>query len=115
METVYTVHGYLGNLQQLEFVLEHDESPSLHVRPRLVRHLHHKLGGLGPGWGVEQEVEYVEVHCGTQVVNVGDEDELFALFDEFFQETRSLEGSVHVTVTWWVPAVCVCVCGVGGC
>ena len=47
----------LSYFQQVELVLVLDQGPALHVRPRLVRHLHHELaGGLRVG-RVDQEVE----------------------------------------------------------
>jgi hypothetical protein len=43
------------------------------------------------------------VHGGTQVVNVGDEEVLFALVDQFVKETRVGEGFKQVSVARRVP------------
>ena len=45
-----------------------------------------------------------EVDGGSQVVDVGDEDELLALLQEPFQESAPLEGVVDISVTRRVPA-----------
>lgn len=60
------------------------------------------------------KVEDVEVDGGSQVVNVGEEDVLLALFDELIEKTRVLEGLIEVTVTWRVPAFEVVVLNVLG-
>ena len=45
-----------------------------------------------------------EVDGGSQVVDVGDEDELLALLQEPFQESTPLERVVDISVTRRVPA-----------
>ena len=52
-----------------------DESSSLDISPGLVSDLHHELPVVA-----DHHVEDVQVHRGPQVVNVGDEAVLLAIF-----------------------------------
>ena len=40
------------------------------------------------------------VDSGSEIVNVGDEAELFAQLNHLIQETRVVETLIGVTVTW---------------
>lgn len=78
----------------------------LHVGPRLIRHLHDELAAFAVGLA-DQVVQDVQVHGGTQVVDVGYKDVLLALSDQLVQQTRVVEAGVDVAVAGGVPAVSV--------
>ena len=46
-----------------------------------------------------------DVDSGSQVVNIGDKNELLAIFDELRQETRVVQALIDVTMARWVPTV----------
>lgn len=80
--------------------------PYLDVSTCLIRHLHDELAPLAVGLA-DQVVQDVEVDGGSEVVDVGHEDVLSALRDQFFQKARIVEAGVDVTVARGVPALCV--------
>lgn len=60
----------------------------------------------------------MEVDGGSQIVDVGHEDVLFALLNQLIQQARVVEAGVNVAVTGRVPTLCVLpghsqVCGHG--
>ena len=79
-------------------------STYLDVGARLVRHLHDELAALAVGLA-DQVVQDVQVHGGSQVVDVGHEDVLFALRDQLVQQARVVEAGVDVSVARRVPAL----------
>ena len=58
-----------------------DESSSLDIGPGLVSDLHHELPVVA-----DHHVEDVQVHRGPQVVNVGDEAVLLAIFQQLIKK-----------------------------
>lgn len=79
-------------------------SSDLDVGPRLVGDLHDELAAA-LGRRAHQVVQDEEVHGGAQVVDVGDEDVLLPLGEEFVQQAAVLEAGVDVAVTRRVPAL----------
>jgi len=77
-------------------------SPHLDVGARLVCHLHDELASLAVGLA-DHVVQDVQVHGGTQVVDVGHKDVLLALGDELVQQARVVEAGVDVPVAGGVP------------
>ncbi len=57
-------------------------SAAIDVGPRLVRHFHKEVAWILAVIGMEEEVEDLDVHGGTEIVHVGDKDELFAFLNE---------------------------------
>lgn len=78
-------------------------STYLDVSARLIRHLHDELAALAVGLA-DQVVQDVEVDGGSQVVDVGHKDVLFALRNQLVQQARVVEAGVNVAVPWRVPA-----------
>lgn len=76
----------------------------LDVGSGLVRDLHYELAAFAVGLA-HQVVEDVQVHSGTQVVDVGHEDVLFPFSDELLQQARVIEAGVDVSVSRWVPSL----------
>ena len=67
-----------------------------HTKYRLL-HMHPKIHHPSPP-------PLTQVNSGSQVVNVGDEDELLALLQELVQQSTPLERVVDISMTWWIPA-----------
>lgn len=99
-----TVYIHLCHFQKLQSVFESNKSPSFDVRSRLVRHLHQELAGFRPVLRVQQEVKDAEINGSAEVVDVGDEDDLFSLLAKLLQHPAALQRRVHVTMTRRVPA-----------
>lgn len=76
----------------------------LNVSSGLIRHLHDELAAFAVGL-TDQVVQDVQVHSGSQVVNVGHEDVLLALRDQLVQQARVVETGIDVAVTRRVPTV----------
>ncbi len=76
----------------------------LHVSSGLVGDLHDELAAL-VGRLAHQVVEDEEVDGGAQVVDVGHEDVLLPLSDEFVQQPAVGEAGVDVSVTRRVPGL----------
>lgn len=76
----------------------------LDVGSGLVRDLHDELAALAVGLA-HQVVEDVQVHGGSQVIDVGHEDVLLPLCDELLQQSRVIEASVDVSVSGGVPSL----------
>lgn len=74
----------------------------LDVGSGLVRDLHDELAAFAVGLA-HQVVEDVQVHGGTQVVDVGHEDVLLPLGNELLQQARVIEAGVDVSVSGRVP------------
>lgn len=76
----------------------------LDVSSGLVCDLHDELAA-SVGRLAHQVVEDEEVDGGAQVVDVGHEDVLLPVSDEFVQHATVGEAGVDVSVTRWVPGL----------
>lgn len=85
--------------------------PRLHldVGTGLVGDLHDELAAAVGGLA-DEVVEDVQIHGGTQVVDVGHEDVLLALGDELVQQARVVEAGIDVTVARRVPGLRILAC-----
>ena len=100
LELVDVLLGHLGNLQQTGLALVVDDGTTLDIGLGLVGQLHDVLGT-----GVGHVLQDPEVHDGTQVVRVGQEDVLDTALEELVEGTGVVEGLEHVTVTGRVPVL----------
>lgn len=57
----------------------------LNISARLVSHLHDKLTAFPIGL-TDQVMQDVEIHSGSQIIDVGNEDVLLALCDQVIQQ-----------------------------
>jgi len=97
-ELIQVVFWHLGDLEKPDSSLVVDDCTTLDVGLGLVGDLHDVLGLT-----VDHCLHDVEVHDGTQVVDVGDEDVLLSSRNELLEETRVVQGIEDVTVSRWVP------------
>jgi len=100
-ELVQVVLGHLRDLKQPCLALVVDNGTTLDIRLGLVGDFHDVLG-----LSVDHGLEDVEVDDGTQVVDVGDEDVLFAGGNELLEETGVGKGIKDISVSGWVPSPC---------
>lgn len=90
--------GDLGDFEQADGSFIFDNRTTLYVCLGFIRQLHEEFG-----LAVGQMAKDLEVDIGTQVVDVGDENVLFASGNEFLKETRVAEGVKDISVTRRVP------------
>jgi hypothetical protein len=88
LELFEVVAGDLGDFEQPEVTLVVDQGTSLDVGLGLVGELHKVLG-----LRVDHLLVNVQVDGGTQVVNVGDKDVLFAGSDQLVEQSRVAAAS----------------------
>ena len=100
LELVDVLLGHLGNLQQTGLALVVDDGTTLDISLGLVGQLHDVLGT-----GVGHVLQDTEVHDGTQVVRVGQEDILDTALKELVEGAGVVERLEHVTVTGRVPVL----------
>lgn len=92
--------GYLSDFKETYLAVVVDDGTTLDVGFGLVGDFHDEFGA-----GFDHVFEDGGVDGGTEVVDVGDEDVLDALFDEAVQLAALVEGVVDIAVTGRVPAV----------
>lgn len=90
--------GDLGNLQQADIALVVDNGTTLDVSLGLVGKLHNVLG-----LGLHHVLQDAQVHDGTQVIHVGEEDDLNATLQELVENARVVQGLKDVAVARGVP------------
>ena len=100
LELVDVLLGHLGNLQQTGLALVVDDGTTLDVSLGLVGQLHDVVG-----LGVGHVLQDAEIHNGTQVVRVGQEDVLDATLEQLVKGARVVERLKDVTVTGRVPVL----------
>lgn len=98
LEVVDVLLGDLGNLEQADGAVVVNDGTTLDVSLGLVGKLHDVLG-----LGLHHVLKDTEIDNGTQVVHVGEEDDLNALLEELVEDARVVEGLENVTVARRVP------------
>lgn len=94
--------GNLSNFQETDMAIIINEGTTLNISLGLVGNFHDELGV-----GFNHVVENVEINSGTQVIDIGNKEVLFALSNQLVQETRVVDGLVQITVTRRIPKFCV--------
>ena len=95
LELFQVIRGHLGDFEQTEVALVVDQGTSLDVGLGLVGELHEVLG-----LRVDHLLVNVQVDGGTQVVDVGDKDVLFASSDQLVEQARvAVESSKPIKVS----------------
>ena len=98
LELVDVLLGNLGNLEKTRLTLVVDDGTTLNIGLGLVSHLHDVLS-----LAVEHVLEDVHVDNSTEVVGVGEEDDLDTAVNELVKDTRVVQRLEHVTVSGRVP------------
>ena len=80
LEVLDVLAWHLGNFKQAHLTLIFNDRTTLDVRLGLVRELHKELG-----LRVDEVSKDLEIHIGTQVVDVGDKDIFLARGNELIQ------------------------------
>lgn len=91
---------HLSDLQQSHLTVVVDQSTTLDIGSGLVGQFHDVFGT-----GLDHVVQDLSVDGGTQVVTVGDEQDLSALGQKRVQFTGGDQTLKQVTVSWRVPTV----------
>ena len=91
---------HLRHLQESQLALVLDQGASLHVCPGLLGDLHEELLAA-----CEALAQDVQVHCGPDIIHVGDEAELLPLLYKAVQQATAGEGLVEISVSWRIPLV----------
>ena len=98
LELVDVLLGDLGNLKKSWLALVVNDCATLDVGLCLVGQLHDVFCSC-----LDHVVEDVEVNNGTQVVGVGEENNLDTSLEELVEDAGVVHRLEHVTVPWWVP------------
>lgn len=83
--------------------------PHLHICSGFVCDLHDKLTAFAI-WLAHQVIQYIQVYCCAQVIDVGDKNIFLPFSDELLQQTRVIKAGVNVTMTRWIPHICILSC-----
>jgi hypothetical protein len=100
LELVNMLLGNLCDFEQANGALVVDNGTTLDVSLGLVGQLHDVLGV-----GLHHVLEDAEIDDSTQVVYVGQEDDLDASVEELLENTRVVQRLENITVTRGVPLV----------
>jgi hypothetical protein len=100
LELVDVLLGDLGNLEQADLAVLVNDSTTLNISLGLVSQLHDVLG-----LGVNHVLKDAEIHDGTEVVGVGQENVLDATLDQLVESAGVVQGLENVTVTRGVPVL----------
>lgn len=92
--------GDLGNLEKSDLTIVVNEGSSLDIGSGLVGQLHNVLRA-----GSGHVLENAEIHNGTEVIDVRDEDDLLALGNELVQNAGVVKRLKQISVTGRVPGV----------
>jgi len=98
LEVLNVLRRYLSDFKQADLSLVVDDGTTLDIGLGLVGKLHQELG-----LALDKVLQDTEIDVCTEVVNVGDEDVLFAGSDEFIEQARVLESIEDITVAGRVP------------
>lgn len=98
LELVDVLLGHLGDFQQADGALVVDNGTTLDVGLGLVGQLHNVLG-----LGLHHVLQNAQVDNGTQVVNIGQENNLNAALNQLVENTRVVQRLENVTVAGRVP------------
>ena len=91
---VHVVFGYLSYLEQTDLTLVVDDGTTFDVRFGLIGDLHDILSLI-----FDHGLHDVEIHDSAEIVNIGDEDVLFASADELLEKT-GISITASVTSQW---------------
>lgn len=98
LELVDVLLGDLGNLEESDRALVVDDGTTLDVSLGLVGQLHDVLGV-----GLHHVLQDSQVNNGSQVIDVGQEDDLNATLQELVEDSRVVERLENITVARGVP------------
>lgn len=98
LELVDVLLGDLGNLEESDRALVVDDGTTLDVSLGLVGQLHDVLGV-----GLHHVLQDSQVNNGSQVIDVGQEDDLDATLQELVEDSRVVERLENITVARGVP------------
>lgn len=98
LELVDVLLGDLGDFEETDVTLVVDDGTTLDVGLGLVGQLHDVLS-----LGLNHVLENAEIDNGSQVVGVGQEDDLHTTFQELVEDAGVVERLEHVTVSRRVP------------
>ena len=94
LELVDVLLGHLGDLEQADLAVLVNDGTTLDISLGLISQLHDVLG-----LGVNHVLENAEIHDGTEVVGVGQENVLDATLDQLVESTGVVQRLEDVTVT----------------
>lgn len=100
LELLGVLLGDLGNLEKSHLTVVVNQGSSLDIGSGLVGQLHDVLGAGGG-----HVLEDAEIHNGTQVIDVGNKDDLLALGDQLVKHTRVVQRLEQISVTGRVPGI----------
>ena len=98
LELVDVLLGHLGNLEQADLAVLVDDGTTLDIGLGLVGQLHDVLG-----LGVNHVLEDAQIHDGTQVIGVGQENVLDATLDQLVESAGVVKRLEDVTVAGRIP------------
>lgn len=98
LELLRVLLGNLSDFQQANGTFIVDDRTALHVCLGLVRQLHDVLG-----FTLDHVLKDSQIDHGTQVVDVGEEENLHASVEEFVENTRVVQRFKDISVSGRIP------------
>lgn len=109
LELVDVILGHLGNFEQTDLAVVVDDGTTLDISLSLVRQLHDVLS-----LGVNHVLQDTEIDNSTQVISVGEEDDLNTALQQLVEDTGVVQRLEDVTVAGRIPVLQGSVKALGG-
>lgn len=97
-EVAFVFSGNLGDFEEADLAVVIDDCTTLDIRLGLVSDFHDEFSA-----SFDHVFEDGRIDSCPQIVDIGDENVVDALLDEFIQLTALIQGVVDVAVAWRVP------------
>jgi len=98
LELVDILLWHLSDFKEADVALVVDNCTTLDISLGLVGQFHDVLG-----LGLDHVLQNAEIDNGTQVIGVGQEDDLDTALKELVKNARVVERFEDISVAWWVP------------